>query len=161
MKIGVVADTHSHPLPKEMLERFKEVDFIIHAGDFCAVETLEELKKIKEVKAVYGNMDDEAIRKIFPRKQIVAVKGLALGIFHGEGPAQAVLQRVRKEFQHEKVDIVIFGHSHNPFSEKIENVLYFNPGSPNDPIYAPYCSFGIVEINDEGTNSRIVKIGRS
>ena len=49
MKIGVVADTHSLALPKQMLDDFKNVDLIIHAGDFCSMKVIEKLKKIKEV----------------------------------------------------------------------------------------------------------------
>jgi predicted phosphodiesterase len=37
------------------------------------------------------------------------------------------------------------------------SVLYFNPGSPNDAIFAPYQSYGILEINDRIVGT-IVKV---
>jgi putative phosphoesterase len=37
----------------------------------------------------------------------------------------------------EEPDVVIFGHTHKPFSETIGNVLYFNPG------YAGPARFGM------------------
>ena len=46
MTIGVLSDTHSLNIPAQLLERFKSVDLIIHAGDLCDVRTLKLLKKI-------------------------------------------------------------------------------------------------------------------
>lgn len=158
MKIGIVSDTHSKELPAQMLKDFKSVDFIIHAGDFCDTEDVEALTKLKEVKAVQGNMDTPAIRKRFPRKQIIKCGEVHIGLYHGEGPPGPLLERVKEEFQKDKVDLVIFGHSHNPLNEKIGNVLYFNPGSPNDTMFAPYCSYGIVEINGKKITAKHIKV---
>ena len=146
MKIGVVSDTHSQPIPKQLLDDFKKVDFIIHAGDFCDTNDLEIFKKVAKVQAVYGNMDDSRIRKLFPARQILKCGLFSIGIFHGEGSAQKILDRVQAEFKNDKVHAVIFGHSHQPFNEKINSVLYFNPGSPNDQVRAPYCSYGILDV---------------
>lgn len=159
MKIGVLADTHSKPVPKEVLAAFKDVDFIIHAGDLCAQEDLNALKKIKEVKAVFGNMDDMNLRGKLPEKEIIRVEGVAIGLCHGEGPAKRVLDFVRANFAKDKVQVVIFGHSHQPCEELIDGILYFNPGSPNDTITAPYCSYGILEITAGKIKHKIVKVG--
>jgi putative phosphoesterase len=56
------------------------------------------------------------------------------------------------------VDVVIFGHSHWPVNETINNVLYFNPGSPNDVVRAPYCSYGIINIDAGKISAKIVKV---
>ena len=150
MKIGIVSDTHSKAMPADMLKDFKSVDLIIHAGDFCDPQDLKVLRKIQEVKGVYGNMDSAAIRKVFPRKQILKLGSLSVGLFHGEGPPHTLLKKVQEEFAKDKVDIVIFGHSHHPLQEEYKGVTYFNPGSPNDTIFAPYCSYGLLEITDKG-----------
>ena len=157
MKIGVVADTHSQELPAQMLEDFKGVDLIIHAGDFCSLNDLEHFKKLKEVKAVHGNMDNPEVRRTLPRKQIIQCGRFSVGLFHGEGPPTAILGKVQSEFRDSKVDVVIFGHSHQPMNEKIDDVLYFNPGSPNDRMFAPYRSYGILEIDDKITGT-IIKV---
>lgn len=158
MKIGVVSDTHSLKLPKQMLEDFKSVDLIIHAGDFCTPEDLAALSKIKKVEAVYGNMDDSGIRKLFPRRQILKLGTISIGLFHGEGPPKTILEKVKEEFKNDKVDIVIFGHSHQPYNEKDGSVLYFNPGSPNDMVFAPYCSYGTIEINERNFTAKHIKV---
>ena len=55
---------------------------------------------------------------------------------------------VKEAFQ-EKLDVIVFGHSHTPLCEWQEGTLFFNPGSVTDTIFAPYRSCGILEINDE------------
>ncbi len=159
MKIGVISDTHSLEIPKQVLKAFEEVDFIIHAGDFCAVDDLNILTDIKEVKAVYGNMDESKIVTKFPQRQIFSFGKFLIGLYHGEGPPKRVLDFVVREFEGEKVDAVIFGHSHYPLIKKVNNVLYFNPGSPNDTIRAPYCSYGILEIINDELVAKIIKLG--
>ena len=158
MNIGVISDTHSNPIPKQVLEAFKKVDFIIHAGDFCDEEILKVLKGVKEVKGVWGNMDPAKLRKIFPAKQLIPCGKFKIGLYHGEGPGLKILERVKQEFKNDKVDAVVFGHSHQPFNEKIDGVLYFNPGSPNDTISAPCCSYGILEVNEKSIMGKIIKL---
>ena len=158
MKIGVVADTHSKDLPKQMIEDFKKVEFIVHAGDFCSLDVLERFKTIKEVKGVQGNMDEHAIKKLLPRRQIFKAGAFTIGIFHGEGSPNQVLDRVKEEFKDEKVDVVIFGHSHRALNEEQNGVLYFNPGSPNDTIFAPYKSYGILDLSGPKAQGKIIKL---
>ncbi|HLF18166.1 MAG TPA: metallophosphoesterase family protein [Candidatus Omnitrophota bacterium] len=158
MKIGVIADTHSLDIPKEVLEAFKGVDLIIHAGDFCSLKDAEVLKKIKELKAVHGNMDDHEVRKEFPIRQVIDCAGVKIGLAHGHGASSHALAFVRKEFEKDKVDAVIFGHSHQPMNETIDGVLYFNPGSPNDKVHAPYNSYGLLEIKDGNVKAKIIKL---
>lgn len=158
MKIGIISDTHSSPIPQQVLEAFKKVDFIIHAGDFCDAKTIEALTKIKEVKGVWGNMDPAQIRKIFPAKELIRCGSFMIGVYHGEGPRQKILERVQAEFRKDKVDAVVFGHSHQPFNETFDGVLYFNPGSPNDTVCAPYCSYGILDVTERGITGKIIKL---
>ena len=158
MKIGVVADTHSKNLPKQMIEDFKGVDLIVHAGDFCSLGDLERFKTIKEVKAVHGNMDEHALRKLLPRRQIFKLGNFTIGVFHGEGARNQVLDTVKAEFKNDKVDVAIFGHSHHALNEMAGDVLYFNPGSPNDTIFAPYCSYGILDLSGDKITGQIIKI---
>lgn len=157
-RIGVISDTHSREIPGQALEDFRSVEFIIHAGDFCLESDFNKLAKVNALKAVYGNMDEPALRHQLPRRQILAWEGFRIGIFHGDGPPQKLLALVRDEFKDDKVDVIIFGHSHHPMNEKINDVLWFNPGSPNDTVIAPYCSYGILEVHDKEIVGKIIKI---
>lgn len=158
MKIGVVADTHCHDIPRQLLNDFKSVDLIVHAGDFCTLAEVSIFKKLNKVVGVSGNMDDAGIRNKFPEKQIFEFEGFQFGLYHGAGPKEKVLNDVQKAFVKNKVDVVIYGHTHIALNQTIEGVLYFNPGSPNDLVIAPYCSYGILEIKSGKIVGKIVKI---
>lgn len=157
MRIGVLSDTHSRDLPHQMVEDFKKTDLIIHAGDFCSLKVLEELRTITKVAAVHGNMDDKALRKELPRSQVIQCGSHAIGIFHGEGHPDQLVGLMHQEFSGKKIDVIVFGHSHHPMNELMNGILFFNPGSPTDTVFAPYRSYGIIELN--GTiKARIIKI---
>ena len=160
MKIGVVSDTHSHVIPRQLLDDFKKVDLIIHAGDFCLTEDLNVFKKVQTVRAVYGNMDGLELRQVLPERDVFDAGGVKVGLCHGHGSPNKVLEIVKKEFRKEKPDVVIFGHSHLPVNETINGVLYFNPGSPTDIVRAPYCSYGILDIENGKISGKIIKVGR-
>ena len=158
MKLGVIADTHSRDIPRQVLEEFKKMDFIIHAGDFCSPDDLRKLAKINEVKAVYGNMDESALRKRLPRRDVIEWQGFKIGLFHGDGAPQKLLDLVKSEFKSDELDVIIFGHSHHPMNEKIGDTLFFNPGSPNDLVIAPFCSYGVLEVENKQIVGKIIKI---
>jgi len=158
MKIGVVSDTHSRRIPEQLINDFKDVDLIIHAGDFVTVDQLNFFKQMKEFKAVYGNMDGTDIRHMVPKKEIFVAEGCTIGIFHGSGAPKDVLQSVIEEFASDKVDVVVHGHSHIPFNEKVNDVLYFCPGSPTDTVCAPYCAYGILTIKDGSAVAKVIRV---
>ena len=158
MKIGVVSDTHSRNIPRMVVDDFRNVDFIIHAGDFCTLKDLEFFSKIKEVKGVRGNMDDADLRSRLPQQLFINVEGIALGICHGGGAHSNILNFIKKEFKKRKLDVIVFGHSHQPMNEYIGGVLYFNPGSCTDMIFAPYRSYGILEISKGKAQGKIIRI---
>ncbi|MBU1888025.1 MAG: metallophosphoesterase family protein, partial [Candidatus Omnitrophica bacterium] len=58
----------------------------------------------------------------------------------------------------QKPDIIIFGHSHVPMNEYIDGVLFFNPGSATDTVFAPYRSYGIIEIENGEVKAEIHKL---
>lgn len=158
MKIGVLSDTHSLNLPAKMLEAFKLVDLIIHCGDLCDGEVLNELKKIKKVIAVQGNMDDGQLKKKLPLKEKIEVEGVKIGIYHGHGMSRDALGNAQAQFAHEPVDMILYGHSHKPLIEKRGSITFFNPGSPNDAVRAPYFSYGLIDVTQGKFTVSIAKI---
>ena len=162
MKIGVISDTHipirAKEIPNTVLESLKNMDMIIHAGDLVELSILDSLKSVcKNVKAVWGNMDPKSVKKILPEKQIINVGKYRIGLIHGSGSPLSLIESLTEIFKKDKVDVIIFGHSHSPVNEKREEILYFNPGSLTDTIFSHFNSYGIIEINDE-IKARIVKI---
>ena len=60
-RIGVLSDTHGL-LDKRVLEHFRDVDEIWHAGDIGSMEVLQALREFKPTRAVFGNMDSGDVR---------------------------------------------------------------------------------------------------
>jgi len=154
MKIGVISDTHlsieNSLLPENLIKGLEGCDLIIHAGDLVDLSVLEPLKKIAKVEAVCGNMDGHDVKCKLAEKKILNVQGKKICIMHGFGHPDKLVDILKKEFFQEKPDIIIFGHSHAPKNEYIEGVLFFNPGSVTDTVFAPYRSYGIIEIGNNG-----------
>ena len=162
MKIGVISDTHipdkAEFLPKKVIDAFKNVDMVIHTGDFVDLETYNHLKKIcPNLKAVAGNMDPKEIKEKLPEKEIIKVGKYSIGIAHGIGHPSGLVDLLKNIFRKDSVDIIVFGHSHMPMNQIIDGILFFNPGSPTDKIFSPYNSYGIIEINEKIT-AEVVKI---
>jgi putative phosphoesterase len=162
MKIGVLSDTHvpdrARDLPRALLEAFKDVSMIIHAGDLIDLSVHKALTAVcTDVRVVAGNMDPVEIKDMFPPRQIIKAGAFTIGVVHGWGPPKKILEIVKEAFKADNPDIVIFGHSHQACSEQDGKTLYFNPGSPTDNVFAPFKSFGIIEITDT-INARIVKL---
>ena len=159
MIIGVISDTHSLNIPLVVLERFKTVDLIIHAGDICDLGTIKLLKKLAPIKAVQGNMDESAVKKVLPLIEIILCGGLKIGVTHGHiGETREALKNAMSAFKDDKMDVVIYGHSHQTYNERVGNTLYFNPGSPNDVIKAKFFSYGLISIEAGRIKAEIVKI---
>ena len=159
MTIGVLSDTHSIAIPTPLIERFKSVDLIIHAGDVCDIKTLKLLKKLAPTKAVQGNMDEMPVKKELPIKEIIDCGNIKIGVTHGHiGDTREALKNAQALFKNDKMDVVIFGHSHLALSQKIGNCLYFNPGSPNDSVRAKFFSYGLISVEAGKIKAEIVKI---
>ena len=159
MIIGVLSDTHSLVIPDALIERFKSVDLIIHAGDLCDIRTLKLLRKIAPTKAVRGNMDEPAVKKELPLKEIIVCGNLKIGVTHGHsGDTREALKNAQALFKDDKMDVVIFGHAHRAFNEQIGTTLYFNPGSPNDVTKAEFLSYGLISIEAGKIKAEIVRI---
>lgn len=153
MKIVVISDTHIHEkadsLPLELLKEIKGADMVIHAGDFVNLELLQQLKSLcNDVRAVKGNMDPQEIKDKLAEKEIFNVGKYKIGVMHGYGAPNKIREILSLAFKDDKVDIIVFGHSHAALNERIGDTLFFNPGSPTDKIFASFNSYGIIEIND-------------
>ena len=151
MRIAVLADTHIDKLehlPNKIIDALSTVDLIIHAGDFTDVQLLRELKRLGEVRAVYGNMDSSELKAALPVKEIVETKNKRIGIIHGSGGPWGIEERIRKMFESDRIDIIVYGHSHRSQNRVITDILFFNPGKATD-------SFGILTI-DGGAKGEIV-----
>ena len=160
MKIGVISDSHTHSLedfPKKAVDILSSMDLIVHAGDYTGKRLLDDLRNQSNFKGVYGNMDPYEIRNELQNIEVIEVGKFKIGITHpSEGGSPFGLEKkVRKKF--ERVDVIIYGHSHIIKNKVTDGILYFNPGSISGKFPALHKSLGILTINQEITG-KIVKI---
>jgi putative phosphoesterase len=151
--IAVLADTHMPKGPRRLPERCLELvataEAVIHAGDFFAVQVLEELRALcPVVHAVHGNVDEEPLRRALPAELEIEIAGRAVAVVHDAGPAKGRLARMRRRFP--AADAVVFGHSHLPLHESEDGFQIFNPGSPTERRRAPRPSMGLLILRETG-----------
>ena len=63
-RIGLLSDTHAY-WDEKYLEYFEPCDEIWHAGDIGSLEVAEKLAAFRPLRAVYGNIDGQEIRKLY------------------------------------------------------------------------------------------------
>jgi putative phosphoesterase len=161
MKIGVLSDTHipytTRTLPQNVLDLLSKMDAIIHAGDFQDPSVIETLRSLADFYGVYGNMDPLEIRNILPEKRVVSLAGFSIGITHGWGSPNRLEDRILTSFVGEKLDAIVYGHSHRASNNKKGHILFFNPGTPTDTRFAKNTSIGILTL-DKFINGEIIKL---
>lgn len=159
MKVGILSDTHvpgaAQALPPAIFRLFGDVDLILHAGDIVDLAVLDELRALAPVEAVAGNMDGIEAHQKLPAKKVLSLGRFSVGLIHGKYKIDVQKEMIRKEF--DKVDLIVYGHSHTPFWGRVGDVLFLNPGSPTDDRYAPYHSVAILSVGDELT-AEIIRV---
>lgn len=80
-RIGLLSDTHSY-WDDKYLKYFEECDEIWHAGDIGSVEVAERLAAFRPFRAVYGNIDGQEIRKLYPQINRFTVDGAEVLMKH-------------------------------------------------------------------------------
>ncbi|MCT4585503.1 MAG: metallophosphoesterase [Peptostreptococcaceae bacterium] len=152
MKIGVLGDSHRNKKAIDMtIKKLKseDVDLILHTGDnFRDSIYINEAYNL-DIIAVKGNCDFENVEEDL----VFDIKGKKIFLTHGH--KYLVKYGVKELFEKAKYlncDIVVFGHSHIPHLEKVEDIYILNPGSVSLPRGGSQKSFAIIEILDSKIN---------
>lgn len=162
MDIAVLSDTHAprrwKTCPAAVAERLRTVDLILHAGDVCTADVLDELSAYAPVHAVLGNNDGPDVAAWgAPETLEVDLAGLRVAMIHDSGPAAGRTARMRRRFP--DADLVVFGHSHIPMDLTGDGVRVFNPGSPTDRRRQPHGTMGLLRVTDGAlTRAEIVSV---
>jgi putative phosphoesterase len=104
---------------------------------------LRELEAYAPVEAVFGNIDEPALRAALPERRVVDVDGAHIGLVHIAGPRAGRAERLVAWFP--GCDAVVYGHTHLPQLEQHRGVWILNPGSPTERRRAPARSMLAVE----------------
>jgi uncharacterized protein len=129
-KIALISDTHNY-LDAGLFKHLENTDEIWHAGDVGTIEIIERLRKIKPVKAVYGNIDGQDVRKECPETLRFKCEDVDVLITHIGGYPGKYHPKIRAELQLRPPKLFICGHSHILkviYDQKL-NLLHMNPGA--------------------------------
>lgn len=129
-KILLLSDTHSH-LDDTILKYVKLTDEVWHAGDIGNLAVTDTIKKLKPLRAVYGNIDDGKARLEFPLHNRFQCEGVDVWITHIGGYPGKYNQEIRSEIRQNPPKLFICGHSHilKVQFDKELNLLHMNPGA--------------------------------
>jgi putative phosphoesterase len=150
MRIAVLSDTHAPRFwkrcPPAVAAQLGGVDLILHAGDVCTPDVLDELSTYGPTLAVLGNNDGPDVAAWgAPETRQFAVEGLNVAMIHDSGAAKGRHARMRRRFP--DAGLVVFGHSHIPWNEEADGLRIFNPGSPTDRRRQPCGTIGLLEVH--------------
>jgi len=129
-KILLLSDTHSY-VDNQILKFVKQADEVWHAGDIGDLKVTDAIKKLKPLRAVYGNIDSTEARMEFPLDNRFTVENVDVWITHIGGYPNRYSPRVREEIKKNPPKIFISGHSHIlkvQFDKKLD-LLHLNPGA--------------------------------
>jgi len=131
MTLGLISDTHGFLHPR-VAEVFGEVDAILHAGDIGPSAILDALEGIAPVYAVWGNVDDAAMRRRVPEHQYLTLEGVRIWMTHIGGHPDRWAPRVGGLLRADPPDVFVCGHSHIARAERVAalgGMLFINPGA--------------------------------
>ena len=149
MLVALISDTHGprrwKGCPPDLARRLKDVDLILHAGDACTADVLDELAAFAPVRAVIGNNDGPDVEAWGATAVFEAdLAGVPIAMVHDSGPSKGRPARLRRMFPNARV--VIFGHSHIPWDHTENGQRSINPGSPTDRRRQPHGTMGLLHL---------------
>jgi len=129
-KILLLSDTHSH-IDDAILKHISWADEVWHAGDIGDLNVTDEIKKLKPLRAVFGNIDGAGARQEFPLNNRFFCEEVDVWITHIGGYPGKYNQDIREEIKKNPPKLFICGHSHilKVQFDKTLDLLHMNPGA--------------------------------
>ncbi len=156
MVLGLLSDTHLSE-PDERLEAvlagpLGPAQVLLHAGDHTGPAVVDHLEfaEPRPYHGVLGNMDGPGLAGRLPPTRVLEVGGCRVGLIHGWGPPDGLVNRVAEAFRAEEVSLVVFGHSHRAEDRVVGGVRFVNPGSAFDRRWSSRRTVALVEVGPSG-----------
>jgi len=129
-RIGLISDTHGF-LDENVFTHFENCHEIWHAGDFGTTDLANRIASIKPLKGVYGNIDSNDLRAIYPEQIVFMCEGVKVMIRHIGGSPPKYNPETRKELIRHQPLLFISGHSHilKIMYDDMQQCLHMNPGA--------------------------------
>jgi len=131
-RIGLISDTHGY-LDENVFKHFENCDEIWHAGDFGNKEIANCLVTLSglTVKGVYGNIDANDIRTVYPEQLVFMCEQVKVMMRHIGGSPPRYNPETKKELLTHQPQLFISGHSHilKIMYDDKRKCLCMNPGA--------------------------------
>lgn len=122
--IGLISDTHGQVRP-QVHAALAGVSLILHAGDVCGDEVLDELGLIAPVVAVAGNCDPPGDPRLVSRIERT-LGGVRVHVSHGHELGAPTPEKLLAAYD---ADVIVYGHTHRPLVTRAGGRLVVNPGA--------------------------------
>lgn len=149
-RVGLISDTHGllRPEAKAFLQGSNH---IVHGGDICDPNILQELAAIAPVIAVRGNNDRGIWTEPLRVTELLQVGEVFIYVVHD-------LAELDIEPHAAGVRVVVYGHSHKPSVAERDGVLYVNPGSAGPRRFKLPVALGELIITGQSVSARTVEL---
>ena len=129
-RIGLLSDTHTF-IDEKILDFFKDCDEIWHAGDIGNIEIADTISDFKPLKAVYGNIDGQDVRTVYPKIQSFDCEEVKVLMTHIGGYPGKYEKEMKVLIEKMKPNLFISGHSHilKVIYDNKNELLHINPGA--------------------------------
>ncbi|RKT78647.1 hypothetical protein DFJ68_2096 [Terracoccus luteus] len=151
MRVVLLSDTHSprfwKGVPDAVAAHLGSADLVLHAGDVCTADVLDDLARFAPVHVVMGNNDlPEVAGWGAPETLELELEGVRVAMVHDSGAKVGRVARLRRRFP--AADLVVFGHSHIPMDVTEGGLRIVNPGSPSDKRRQPRRTLALLDVAD-------------
>jgi hypothetical protein len=156
-KIILLSDSH-HSLDERIFPHLKECDEIWHAGDIGDLKVTDKLKKYAPLRAVWGNIDSQEVRKEFRETTYFKCEELKVMMTHIGGYPGRYEKGVKEILEYKRPNLFISGHSHilKVMHDKKLDILHMNPGAIGN--YGWHKVKTILAFNVEGKDIKDLRV---
>ena len=129
-RIGLRSDTPGW-WDDRYLQYFEPCDEIWHAGDIGSLEVAQRLADFRPLRAVYGNIDGQELRRLYPQTLRFTVDGAEVVMKHIGGYPGRYDPSVAGSLLARPPKLFVSGHSHilKVKYDKTLGLLHINPGA--------------------------------
>ena len=156
MECIVFSDTHgNYPLALEALTQSTPANIIFHLGDEADDASMIENSCLKQIQKVAGNCDAPGK---YPREISTLIGKTRVLLTHGDRySVKSGLSKLVERAVATNVDVVLYGHTHQASIDRINGILFVNPGALWSGSSCK--SYARLSVNPDGAEARIVFLG--
>lgn len=145
--IAAVSDTHGQIDAVIGRLAVAKPDYLLFAGDFYR-DGRAIAKRLQLDAAIVSGNSDASHRD--QQQVLVDLEGHRFLLIHGhQHGVKKTLNRLYYYAAEMEANAVVFGHTHNPFCERMGDIWMINPGSPSRPRFSGQGSYALIEVDPE------------